>query len=160
MLILSENDPLRNNIPGNDEFFSIPGGVTDQYRRVFQDLNVSGKAGDVYSFGSWLYGQSVPTDRERTGNLYPCFEIKIHYYDTSGVWKDAVVVKANPDCIGQWQFVSTEAIIPVDYSKLSSKSVITITQTVFRLQSRFATVSSSVRAILTATQAGATCSQK
>ena len=118
-LILTENDPLLVNIPGYDNFFSIPGGITDQYRRVLQDLSVSGKAGDVYSFGSWLYGESVPTDRDRTGNLNPCFEMKIHYYDVWGTWIDAVVVKANPDCVGQWQFVSSEAIIPVDYSKLS-----------------------------------------
>ena len=118
-LILTENDPLLVNIPGYDKFFSIPGGITDQYRRVLQDLSVSGKAGDVYSFGSWLYGESVPTDRDRTGNLNPCFEMKIHYYDVWGTWIDAVVVKANPDCVGQWQFVSSEAIIPVDYSKLS-----------------------------------------
>ena len=67
----------------------LPGTVEGRYKSLLQTIYVSGKKGDVFSFGMWAYASSAPIENgTKDGDPYqPDFEIVLHYYDASGRWK-------------------------------------------------------------------------
>lgn len=79
---------------------------------------VSGKKGDVFSFGSWVKGDSAPINELKKDDPHtPVFEIVLHFYNASGTELEKEVIKLNDD-LDTWQFVSGEAIAPVDYDHI------------------------------------------
>ncbi|MGN0532068.1 MAG: DNRLRE domain-containing protein [Eubacterium sp.] len=99
----------------------LPGTVEGEYKSLLQTIYVSGKKGDVFSFGMWAYASSAPIENgTKDGDPYqPDFEIVLHYYDASGRWKGYIHLNCNPDLKNAWQFVTEEAIIPEDYGKIA-----------------------------------------
>ena len=108
-------------LTGFDYCGKLPGTVEGQYKSLLQMIPVSGKKGDVFSFGMWAYASSAPIENgTKDGDPYqPDFEIVLHYYDASGRWKGYIHLNCNPDLKNAWQFVTEEAIIPEDYGKIS-----------------------------------------
>lgn len=107
---------------GYERCAKAPGTTEERYKNIIQSLEVSGKAGDVFHFGMWVSADSAPIDNDtKTDDAYwPAFKIVLHYYDTiSGSWKGCVTKNCNPDLKGSWQFVTSEAVIPVNYSRLA-----------------------------------------
>ena len=77
-----------------------------------------GKKGDVFSFGSWVKGDSAPVnDLKKDDPHTPIFEIALHFFNASGTWLKKEVIKLNDD-LNTWQFVSGKAIAPVDYDHI------------------------------------------
>lgn len=102
---------------GYERCAKAPGTTEERYKNIIQSLEVSGKAGDVFHFGMWVSADSAPIDNDtKTDDAYwPAFKIVLHYYDTiSGSWKGCVTKNCNPDLKGSWQFVTSEAVIPVN----------------------------------------------
>lgn len=98
----------------------LPGTVEGRYKSLLQTINVSGKKGDVFSFGMWAYAASAPLNSLKDDDAYkPHFEIVLHYYDASGRWKGYIHLDCNADLKNRWQFVTEEAIIPEDYGKIA-----------------------------------------
>lgn len=98
----------------------LPGTVEGRYKNLLQTINVSGKKGDVFSFGMWAYAASAPLNSLKDDDAYkPHFEIVLHYYDASGRWKGYIHLDCNADLKNRWQFVTEEAIIPEDYGKIA-----------------------------------------
>ena len=97
------------------------GGSTN-VRKAYQEIDVSGQAGDVFSFGSWLWAQSVPA-YNLYGSDQPVLAIRLYYYNEYGQYIDQPIsIEGNHDCKGSgtsgWQMVAGKAIIPAKYSKL------------------------------------------
>ena len=77
-----------------------------------------GKKGDVFSFGSWVKGDSAPVnDLKKDDPHTPIFEIALHFYNSSNTWLKKKVIKLNDD-LNTWQFVSGKVIAPVDYDHI------------------------------------------
>lgn len=110
-----------SSLPGFAKCGYLLGDTAERYRDLIQTIEVSGKAGDVFSFGSWAWAYSAPIQNDtKTGDSYqPYFELALHYYDTNGAWKGYIRYPYNPDLKNTWQLVSGEAIIPIDYSKVA-----------------------------------------
>ena len=108
-------------MPGFAKCGYLLGDTAERYRDLIQTIEVAGKAGDVFSFGSWAWAYSAPTlNGTKDGDSYqPYFELALHYYDTNGAWKGYIRYQYNPDLKNTWQLVSGEAIIPIDYSKVA-----------------------------------------
>ena len=51
-------------------------------------------------------------------SMKPAFNLALHYYDASGLWKGCKSIPINADLKNQWQFISGEYIIPNDYYKI------------------------------------------
>lgn len=107
-------------LSGFDYCGKLPGTVESRYKSLLQIIPVSGNAGDVFSYGMWAWGSSAPLDNgTKEGDSYePNFEIILHYYYQNGAWAGCEKLNCNPDLKEAWQFVTSEAIIPVDYSKI------------------------------------------
>lgn len=98
----------------------INGTVNNQYRRQRQKIYVSGKKGDVFSFGTWAYAASAPLNDTKSADPYsPTFNLGIDYYDNSGKWLGCVNKKFNPDVKDTWQFLSNEIVMPADYGSIA-----------------------------------------
>ena len=92
-----------------------PSTKTGIFHRI---KTVSGKKGDVFSFGSWVKGDSAPINELKKDDANtPIFEIALHFYNSSGTWLKKEVIKLNDD-LNTWQFVSGKAIAPVDYDHI------------------------------------------
>ena len=99
---------------------ALPGTVEGRYKSLLQSIPVSGKKGDVFSFGMWAYAASAPLNTLKDKDAYkPHFEIVLHYYGADGRWKGYIHLDCNPDLKNEWQFVTKEAIIPEDYGKIA-----------------------------------------
>ena len=92
-----------------------------------QTINVSGNAGDEFTFGGWTKGNSLPVDNgiQRNENplRQPKYNINITYYtDDSNTAAGCIEAQYNTDLhgdlYGEWQFVSAGAKIPVNYTKI------------------------------------------
>ena len=83
-----------------------------------QIYTTPGKKGDVFSFGSWVKGDSAPVnDLKKDDPHTPIFEIALHFYNSSNTWLKKKVIKLNDD-LNTWQFVSGKVIAPVDYDHI------------------------------------------
>jgi RHS repeat-associated protein len=93
--------------PGNldNKVFQVT-GARGVEKRLSQSVQVSGKAGDVYSIGSWAKGYSVPAGT---------FQIQAALINSSGAqWATFDFNKASND----WQYVSGKFIANSDYSRI------------------------------------------
>lgn len=107
-------------LTGFDNCGKLPGTVEGRYKSLLQSIPVSGKKGDVFSFGMWAYAASAPLNTLKDKEAYkPHFEIVLHYYGADGRWKGYIHLDCNPDLKNEWQFVTKEAIIPEDYGKIA-----------------------------------------
>lgn len=107
-------------LTGFDNCGKLPGTVEGRYKSLLQSIPVSGKKGDVFSFGMWAYAASAPLNTLKDKDAYkPHFEIVLHYYGADGRWKGYIHLDCNPDLKNEWQFVTKEAIIPEDYGKIA-----------------------------------------
>ena len=79
-----------------------------------QTVSVSGKAGDVYSFGGWATANSIPQHWE-TGYL-SCFEMSVKITNTDGTttWFDNTFNVY----INDWQFSQKTFVVSKDYSSI------------------------------------------
>lgn len=107
-------------LAGFDYCGKLPGTVEGRYKSLLQTIPVSGKKGDVFSFGMWAYASSAPLNSLKDDDAYkPRFEIVLHYYGADGRWKGYTHLDCNADLKNEWQFVTKEAIIPEDYGKIA-----------------------------------------
>ena len=98
----------------------LTGSVEGDYKRQRQYLNVSGKKGDVFSYGAWGYAFSAPLNGVKDSESYkPHFEIAIDYYDNNGKWLGCINKYFNPDVKNQWQFLADQIVMPQDYGNIS-----------------------------------------
>lgn len=87
--------------------FQSDSSVSSSY--LFQDVNVSGKAGDTLV----LNGMCYTNDPSATEIVF------IYYYKADGSTRAKVIrQRADSNCMGQWGHVSIKETIPVDYTKL------------------------------------------
>ena len=107
------NMRIENGFSNYSNSVAIDGDPNEGRRGITQILHCSGKAGDVYSFGAWIKANSVPAE-----NVIRHFRFSLHYYDTNGAWVSEATINVNCD-VTDWQFVSSELIVPVDYSYLT-----------------------------------------
>ena len=108
------------NLSGFDKATYRAGDVTNQWLGISQHIySVSGNKGDVFSFGSWVKVASAPVDNEtKTADSYkPNCRLVLHFYDNNGKWNSEKKIEVNTD-ITTWQFLSGEAIAPIDYSRV------------------------------------------
>jgi RHS repeat-associated protein len=81
-------------------------GVYGVEKRLGQSVNVSGKAGDIYTLGTWGKAYSVPSGT---------FQIQAAFITSNGPqWVTFDFNKASND----WQYVSGECIAKSDYSRI------------------------------------------
>ena len=108
-------------LAGFDYCCKITGNVEDTYKGALQQIPVSGKKGDVFSFGMWVYAASAPIKNgtKDDDSYQPNCKVMLHYYDTSGRWAGCAEVDCNTDLKEAWQFLTKEAIIPIDYSRVA-----------------------------------------
>ncbi len=93
----------------NDRSFKISGNATRE-KALYQWVNVSGKAGDVFNLAGWLKGASVPTGSGKSFSLSMAFYTTTGGYEWNGI--------NMPGEISQWQYVSDKMIARSDYSKI------------------------------------------
>ena len=85
-----------------------------------KERNVSGKKGDVFSYGAWARAFSAPLNDTKDADAYsPSFNLGIDYYDKNGKWLGCINKKFNPDVKDTWQFLADEIIMPADYGNIS-----------------------------------------
>ncbi|URZ05989.1 DNRLRE domain-containing protein [Clostridium felsineum] len=81
-------------------------GAYGASKRLGQSINVSGVANDVYSFGAWAKGYSVPNGT---------FQLQLAFVNgSSAQWVTVDFNKTTDD----WQYVSARAIAKQDYSRI------------------------------------------
>ena len=88
-------------------------GNTTAFRSARQTVNVSGKAGDVFSYGGWAKAYSIPAhDSGTVANFQIC--VKAYYTDGNTEWFSS---KFDIN-VSEWQY--TQAVLPLkkDYTKL------------------------------------------
>ena len=90
-------------------------GTPSQTRSVYQRVNTSGGAGDVYSFGGWGKADSVATTFSDLSKK-PNFRMYLNAYNGSGI-SEAFEVKFN-EYVTDWQFVSKTIVLKKDYTML------------------------------------------
>ncbi len=94
----------------NDRSFRFSGNAAKQ-KALYQWVNVSGKAGDVFNLAGWLRGASIPTGSGKSFALSMAF-----YNATTGGYEWHGIDM--PGEISQWQYVSDKMIAKSDYSKV------------------------------------------
>jgi len=90
-------------------------GYPSQTRSICQRVNISGKAGDVYSLGGWGKANSVPTTYSNL-NLKPNFRMYLNVYNGSSV-VESYEIKFN-EYISDWQYVSKAVVLKNNYTML------------------------------------------
>lgn len=90
--------------------FKINGSASKR-KNIYQKIDLSGKAGDVFVVSGWAKGDSVPI----TGTRYFALDVGIEKNDGSYEWK---VVKFNEDST-EWQYVSDKIITSADYKSIT-----------------------------------------
>ncbi len=88
-------------------------GNTTAFRSARQAVNISGQAGDVFSYGGWAKANSIP--KHSTGdiaNFQMC--VKVHYTDTSTEWFKC---EFNP-YTDEWQYAQSVFSPKANYTKL------------------------------------------
>ena len=109
-----------NDLPGFNKALYITGDTQKQGNGTHENIYPqNGKAGDVYSFGAWVKGDSVPIDSQakKDDPCQPEFSFAMHFYDSNGTWLQTETAKANDD-INTWQFISAKAVAKYDYAKV------------------------------------------
>ena len=90
-------------------------GSSTLAKSIYQNVAISGAAGDVYTVGGWAKGDSVPL-ASGTGRR---FGLLLRFYYTDGTDSD-VTASFNPDCSSQndWQYLALRAVAKKAYTSL------------------------------------------
>ncbi len=108
------------DLTGFDNCAKLTGSVESNHKRQRQYINVSGKKGDVFSYGAWAYAFSAPLNGVKNSETYkPHFEIAIDYYDKNGKWLGCINKYFNPDIKDKWQFLADQIVMPEDYGSIA-----------------------------------------
>lgn len=94
--------------------YSIAGAVeTEKY--AYQNILISGVAGDVYTLAGWAKGDSTPTDN---GNR--SFALGFRFYYSDGTDEDTII-PFNPDCdsANNWQYAASQVVAKRAYTSIS-----------------------------------------
>ena len=98
----------------------LTGSVEGKYKRQRQKIYVSGKKGDVFSYGAWAYAFSAPLNGVKNSETYkPHFEVAIDYYDKNDNWLGCINKYFNPDIKDEWQFLADQIVMPEDYGSIA-----------------------------------------
>lgn len=107
-------------LTGFDNCAKLTGSVEGKYKRQRQKINVSGKKGDVFSYGAWAYAFSAPLNGVKNSETYkPHFEVAIDYYDKNDNWLGCINKYFNPDIKDEWQFLADQIVMPEDYGSIA-----------------------------------------
>ena len=90
-------------------------GGTSLNKQAYQNILISGSAGDVYALGCWAKGDSVPL----TSGTSRRFGIVLRFYYSDGT-EGEEVASFNPDCNSQndWQYLSLRAVAKKAYTSM------------------------------------------
>lgn len=90
-------------------------GSSTLAKSIYQNVAISGAAGDVYTVGGWAKGDSVPL----TSGTGRRFGLLLRFYYTDGTDSD-VTASFNPDCSSQndWQYLALRAVAKKAYTSL------------------------------------------
>jgi RHS repeat-associated protein len=102
-----QNDP---GVPGIDRCAFKINGAASKTKALYQTVNVSGSAGDVFTIGGWAKGASVPQD----SNRYFALDIGLKKSDGTYQWK---VIYFNQDT-DNWQYISGKVIANTNYTSI------------------------------------------
>jgi RHS repeat-associated protein len=109
-----ETTDIRSTLSGSralldNNTFRVVGNVNNN-KRVYQDINVTGSAGEVFAFGGWAKADSVPIGGGRG------FGIMIRVYHTDGTNHEEVV-NFNADS-GEWQYAMDRLVTKKAYNRV------------------------------------------
>ena len=90
-------------------------GSSTLAKSIYQNVAISGAAGDVYTVGGWAKGDSVPL----TSGTGRRFGLLLRFYYTDGTDSD-VTASFNPDCSSQndWQYLALRAVAKKAYTSM------------------------------------------
>ena len=94
------------NIFGSQSFKM--NGAYGKNKYLYQNINVSGKAGDSFVVNGWAYGNPVPTS---SGVRYFALDIVLR----SSAGDQVTIIPFNPDC-SNWQYLSDTVVAVNDYT--------------------------------------------
>nr|WP_162990890.1 DNRLRE domain-containing protein [Maliibacterium massiliense] len=80
-------------------------------KHYLQEINVSGKTGDAYSFGGWGKAHALPV-----GNTARRFSMSVIWRYTDGTTEE--VFAYFNDSTDEWQFIMGKAVAKKDYSRI------------------------------------------
>ncbi len=107
--IVTLTDTVAPHVDGR--VYQFVGNATVE-KRAYQDVQVSGEAGDVFTLAGWGKGDSVPytTEARRFGLL-------ARFYNTDNTQSE-VLINFNPDTDSDvnWQYAAGRLVAPKDYN--------------------------------------------
>ena len=92
-------------------------GYPSQTRSIYQRINITGKAGDIYSIGGWGKADSVSTTYSSLTQK-PNFRMYLNVYNGASI-VEAFEIKFNEN-VSDWQYVSKTVILSKDYTMLEA----------------------------------------
>jgi len=89
-------------------------GTYNIAKRCYQNIPISGNAGDVYTIAGWAKGDSVPLS-----NTSRRFGILVRFYNTNGTQSE-ILMDFNDDARSDidWQYAAERVIAPYDYTSI------------------------------------------
>ena len=97
------------------KYLAIEGVPNKAYVGFVQTMDLSGKAGDLFTLGGWMNSRSVPFGAETKveGRL----ALLLRFKKSSGSWSDYIPYDFNSEWVG-WQFACFAAAAPNDYTQV------------------------------------------
>lgn len=97
------------------KYLAIEGVPNKAYVGFVQAMDLSGKAGDLFTLGGWMNSRSVPFGAETKveGRL----ALLLRFKKSSGSWSDYIPYDFNSEWVG-WQFACFAAAAPNDYTQV------------------------------------------
>ena len=87
-------------------------GHSNRDKNIEQQVNISGKKGDIYTMSGWVNSKAIPNDIKKTCKI----SISVHFIRADGT-RQMVDTNVNVDG-SEWQFVSTVVSADSDYTKV------------------------------------------
>ena len=85
-------------------------GEVNKDKLIYQDVAISGKAGDTYTYSAWIKVRAVPT---KTG---VCTTMPVNIVSTTG--QEGWIGHGINTDTEEWQYVSYQFVAPHDYNKI------------------------------------------
>ena len=100
--------------PQLDSYVYSVTGTYDIAKRAYQNIPISGSAGDVYTIAGWAKGDSVPlssTDRR--------FGIIVRFYNTDNTTSETIMdFNADARSSIDWQYAAERVVAPKNYTSM------------------------------------------
>ena len=90
----------------------IYGDGINKSQSIYQNILLSGSAGDIFTAGGWSKGYSKP--RKGENNLYG---IRLAFKNSAGTYEDAPSIEWSDEWT-EWQFACAPVIAPCDYTEI------------------------------------------